>query len=101
MNSNTNIQDKINETLNAADAIKAVHVSPFFKDKTMQKLFAEKEERHVLTSWLTPSFQLAVLVGVVVLNIVVFTKMKTENYDENISDFAETYGLIISDNSIL
>ncbi|MDO6760081.1 hypothetical protein Q4566_07700 [Tamlana sp. 2_MG-2023] len=101
MEINTNIQDKINETLNAADAIEAVNVSPFFKDKTMHKLFTEKEERHFLTSWLTSSLQLAVLVCIVVLNIVAFSKMQTESYDENISEFAETYGLVISDNSIL
>ena len=44
METNNNIQKKIDDTFTAIDAIENVNVSPFFKDKTMLRLFAEKEE---------------------------------------------------------
>ena len=95
METNKNIQDKINSTLKSIEAIEAVTVSPFFKDKTMNKLFLEKEAP-IVSTWFTPKLQLATLVCVVVLNIVAFSQMKTNTYDENINEFGETYGLISS-----
>jgi len=96
MGKNKNIQDKVNSTLNVLDALQTPQVSPFFKDKTMQRMFQNKEEEQEVWSWFTPKIQLATLVCVVVLNIVAFAKMKSSSYDENINDFAETYGLTIS-----
>ena len=85
--------DKINSTLEAMDAIEPANVSPFFKGKTMNRLFAEKEEQQSVWSWFTPKLQLATLVCVIVINVVAFTKLKETTYDENVSQFAETYGL--------
>lgn len=102
MGTNKNIQDKVNSTLNVMDAVQPPKVSPFFKDKTMQRLFYERTEEQAVWSWFTPKLQLATLVCVVVLNIVAFTKMKSSSYNENINDLAETYGLTIStENSFL
>ena len=104
METNNNIQNKIDSAFEALDAIERVHVSPFFKDKTMQRLFAEKEIEQKAWSWFTPKLQLATLVCVVVLNVVAFTKIEdASTYDENLSEFAESYGLSTSedDNSIL
>ena len=97
MDTNKNIQSKIDSTLNAMDAIEAVNVSPFFKDKTMNVLFAEKEETVSVWNWFSPKLQLATLVCVVILNVVALTQINTSSYDENLDEFAESYGLSTSD----
>ena len=101
METNKNIKNKIEETLSAMDAIEAVKVSPFFKDKTMQRLFAEKEEEQNIWSWFTPKLQLATLVCVIVLNVLAFTQLNSNKYDSDINEFAETYGLSIGSDASL
>jgi hypothetical protein len=96
MEHNKDIQGKIDSTLDAMDVMEKVDVSPFFKDKTMQRLFLEKEVESVVWSWFTPKLQLATLVCIVVLNAFAFSRLNTSSgstYDENIDQFAETYGL--------
>ena len=88
-----NIKNKVADTLNAMDANEAVKVAPFFKDKTMQRLFIEKEEKPLFWSWFSPKLQLATLICVIVLNVLAFTQLNSNKYDSNISEFAETYGL--------
>lgn len=98
MENNKDIQNKIDSTLNAMDVIEGVNVSPFFKDKTMQRLFTEEEEITVW-NWFTPKLQLATLVCVIVLNVFAFSKLNASNnssYDDSIDQFAETYGLSTS-----
>lgn len=98
METNKNIQDKIDSSFEAFDAMETVNVSPFFKDKTMNVLFAEKEEKQTVWNWFTPKLQLATLACVVVLNVVAFSKLEdSTSYDENLSEFAESYGLSTSD----
>lgn len=93
METNRNIKNKIADTLSAMDAIESVNVSPFFKDKTMQRLFIEQEEEPIIRSWFSLKLQFAVLVCIIVLNVIAFSKLNSNNYDSNISEFAETYGL--------
>ncbi|TGV02684.1 hypothetical protein [Flavivirga rizhaonensis] len=93
METNKNITNKIKDTLNAMDAIEAVKVSPFFKDQTMQRLFTEKEEEQLIWPWFSFKLQLATLVCVIVLNVLAFTQLNSNEYDSNINEFAETYGL--------
>ncbi|MEP5340426.1 MAG: hypothetical protein ABJL44_02440 [Algibacter sp.] len=99
METNNNIQNKIDSTFDAIDAIENVNVSPFFKDKTMQRLFAEEKEVTTVWSWLTPKLQLATLACVVILNVVAFSQLKTTTYNDDMSQFAETYGLSVSDDT--
>jgi len=101
MESNKSIQEKIDNTFKAAQAIEPVSVSPFFKDKTMQRMFSEKEEEKVAWSWFSPKLQLATLACVVVINVIAFTQVNKTSYDENINQFAESYGLITSDSNSL
>ncbi|MDO6596717.1 hypothetical protein Q4512_07305 [Oceanihabitans sp. 2_MG-2023] len=102
MNANNNIQEKIDSTLKAATSIEQVTVSPFFKDKTMQRLFSQKEEENIAWSWFSPKLQFATLVCVVAINVIAFTKLKVTTYDENVNQFAESYGLSVNeDNSLL
>ncbi len=98
METNKNIQNKIDSAFEALDAIENVNVSPFFKDKTMNVLFVEIEEKQSVWNWFTPKLQLATLACVVVLNVIAFTKLQdSSSYDENLTEFAESYGLSTSD----
>ncbi|MFD2824026.1 hypothetical protein ACFS5M_10110 [Lacinutrix iliipiscaria] len=96
MNTDNNIQNKIENTISTIDAIETVNVSPFFKEKTMQRLFLEKEEEKVAWSWFTPKLQFATLACIVVLNVVAIINKQETTYDENVSQFAESYGLSIN-----
>ena len=93
METNKDLQNKIDSTLGAMDAIKTVEVSPFFKDKTMQLLFAEKEVEQTAWLWFSPRLQLATLICFVVLNVFAFKAYNSNKYDTNISQFAESYGI--------
>lgn len=102
MDTDRNIQNKINETFNVLESMKTVNVSPFFKDKTMNVLFAEKEVVQTGWNWFTLKLQLATLLCVVVLNVIAFTKLEeTSTYEENVSEFASSYGLSTSDDDSL
>ena len=64
----------------------------------MNVLFAQKKEKQSAWNWFTPKLQLTTLVCVVVLNVIAFTKLEnTSSYEENIIEFAESYGLSASD----
>ncbi|MDO5977741.1 hypothetical protein [Flavivirga spongiicola] len=93
MEINKNIKNKVDDTLNAMDGTEAVKISPFFKDRTMQKLFVEKGEEPLIWSWFSPRLQLAALVCVIVLNVLAFVQLNSNEYDNNINEFTETYGL--------
>lgn len=102
MKTNTHIQDQVHSVLNSADTINDVKVSPFFKDKTLNVLFSEKEMRQSGWSWFTPKLQLATLLCFIVLNIVALTQTNNLSYDDNISEFADLHDLNTSeDNSLL
>ena len=96
MKTNKDIQNKIDSTMSAMDTIGSVKVSPFFKDKTMQRLFSEKEEDQMVWSWFTPKLQLVALICIVAINVFVFTQLNTDLYNTNVNQFAETYGLTTS-----
>lgn len=94
MKTNKNIQTEIDTIFDSVNHIQDVKVSPFFKDKTLDLLFVEKEQERKLWFWFTPQLQFATLACVVVLNIFAFTKLKETTYNENVSQFAESYGLM-------
>ncbi|QRM90224.1 hypothetical protein FG167_13595 [Lacinutrix sp. WUR7] len=101
MKTNNNIQEKIDNTFKAFDAIEEVTISPFFKDKTMQRLFSQQEEEKVAWSWFSPKLQLATLICIVALNVLAFSKFQETKYEENVNLFAETYGLSTSTETLL
>lgn len=93
MKTNKNNQDKIDSTFQALDALEEVSISPFFKDKTMRRLFSQKDDTKIAWTWFSPKLQLATLACVVVLNVLALTKFKETKYDESVDLFAESYGL--------
>ncbi|WP_203255756.1 hypothetical protein [Hyunsoonleella ulvae] len=98
MDRDRNIQNQIDETLSVLESTNTVNVFPFFKDKTMHVLFAEKREEPNVWFRFTPELQLATLICIVVVNVIAFTKLQeTSTYQENISEFADSYGLSTND----
>ena len=100
MNTKDNIQKKVEAAFNTIESIEEVKVSPFFKDKTMQRLFSEKEDIRTAWSWFTPKLQLATLACIVVLNIMAFTQTDTEVNEDTIEDFATTYELSTNEDTL-
>lgn len=94
MKTSKDIEKNIEATFDVLDTINDVKVSPFFKDKTMQRLFAEKEETTpVGFGWFTPKLQLATLVCILIINVFGIYKMTKTEYDSNITEFAKLYEL--------
>jgi len=91
---NVEMNKKVKETFDSIASIEEVKVSPFFKENVMHKIRTASEDIQETTwSWFTPKLQLVTLVCVVVLNVMAFKNIKTSTYEENISSFAESYGL--------
>ncbi|OUS01947.1 hypothetical protein A9Q86_04660 [Flavobacteriales bacterium 33_180_T64] len=94
MKTNKDIQDKIDATLDSVDSINVINTSPFFKDKTMQRLFARKEERRAaIWPWFTPQHQLVTLIVIVALNVFAITQLDSNGANDDIDEFAQTYHL--------
>ncbi|MFP4845712.1 hypothetical protein [Winogradskyella sp. PE311] len=88
------MNNKVQNTLESGEFIGEVEVSPFFKESVMHRIRNESEVVTDLNrSWFTPKLQLATLACVIILNIVAFNEMRTSTYDEDVNDFAESYGL--------
>ncbi|MEM7602147.1 MAG: hypothetical protein AAF357_12115 [Verrucomicrobiota bacterium] len=96
MKTDKNTQDKIDDTLQSVDAIGTVKVPPFFKEKTLHRLFSEKREPQPVWPWFTPKLQLATLVCVLILNAVAFIQLRETTYSESVNQFAESYELSTS-----
>ena len=96
MKSKKNMNRLVEETLNSVSGIETVKTPPFFKDKVLNRMAQsaiEKEEGVPILNWFTPKFQAAALVCFVVINTVALLSYSTDNYGENVQDFAEVYGL--------
>lgn len=94
MKNNIDINKKINDTFDSAESIGDVKVSPFFKEKVMHHIKNASEDVQEATwVWFTPKVQLATLACVVILNVFAFNNLRESSYEENISSFAESYGL--------
>jgi hypothetical protein len=94
METNPEINKKVNDIFDSVDSIKEVQVSAFFKENVMHQIRNTSEEiQEVPWSWFTPSLQLATLVLFITLNIYAYLNLNTSEYDSGINQFAETYGL--------
>ena len=97
------IQDKIKKTLEVFDKIESVKTPPFFKDKTMQRLFSEKEEIKSVSiwNWFTPQLQLATLACIVFVNVYAINQIKSSKYEASVLSFASDYGITADQESSL
>lgn len=98
MDKDKEIRNRVDKALQSIDSIEAVNVSPFFKDKVIQKINAQSEETPKSTwTWLSPQVQLALLVVVIVFNVMAYLQINSTEYDDNVDSFAQMYGLSESD----
>ncbi|MUU78219.1 hypothetical protein [Winogradskyella endarachnes] len=102
MKTNVEMNKKVKDILDSAELIDVVNVSPFFKENVMHQIRAASADiQEVTRTWFTPKLQLATLICVIVLNVLAFSNTKSATYDENVSSFAESYGLSTSTESSL
>lgn len=94
MKNNVEMNKKVKATFDSIESIQEVKVSPFFKENVMHQIRNASEEiKDAAYSWFTPKLQLATLACVVVLNIMAFQNLKETTYNDNVTSFAESYGL--------
>lgn len=85
------INKKVNATLNAVDAIQEVKVSPFLKDRILNNVTAKVEETLKVWSWFTPKFQIATLIVVILLNVYAYKVLTSDEYNTTVEEFVDTY----------
>lgn len=92
-------QQKIDEVLDSASQIEAVNTPPFFKDKVLNRLVDtdEVEELLPILTWFTPKYQVAALLLFIVLNVMAIYTYRSSNQQEQLTTFAEAFGLSSSD----
>ena len=90
MKSKENIDRLVEETLDSGSGIKAVKAPPFFKEKVLNKMAQANMEKEGVRylNWLTPRYQAALLVALVIINTVALLSSTTDdNYVENVENF--------------
>jgi hypothetical protein len=97
MKTNKKIQDSVENTFKAIDAMETVNVSPFFKDKVLQRLYTQKDETQTIWSWFTPQLQLATLACLVILNVFALTQLDSSTNGSDLDEFAQSYDLSITE----
>lgn len=87
----TELNKKVKATLNVADTIQEVKVSPFLKDRILNNLNTEIDETQKVWAWFTPKFQLATLIVVILLNVNAYKVLTSDNYNTTVEEFVDTY----------
>lgn len=100
MDTKGNIDQLVAETLDSVSSIKAVKTPPFFKEKVLQSLSlqdTESTEVAAYLNWFTPKYQAAALICFIFLNAAAVLNYSSDSYSDNVSSFAEVYGLSETD----
>lgn len=87
----TELNKKVKATLNVADTIQEVKVSPFLKDRILNNLNTEIDESQKVWAWFTPKFQIAMLIVVILLNVYAYKVLTSDNYNTTVEEFVDTY----------
>lgn len=94
-----NVEKRVEETLEAASRIAPVKAPPFFKEGVLNRMRAgNREAERPLIPWFTPKYQVAALICIVVVNAFALLWYTFDDYDQNVVNFAQAYGLSTSDN---
>ena len=104
MKNKEHINQQVQAAFKVLDAIEVVKVNPFFKQGVLQQLNNSKEQKTTILTWFTPSFQLAALGLVLLLNT--SAMIYAFSYQEQITDssleaFAQEYSLQTETTSLL
>lgn len=100
MDTKGNIDQLVEETLDSFSNIDSVKTSPFFKVKVLRSLSQQgtrQSEGVSYLNWFTPKYQAAALICFIFLNAAAVFNYSSESYSENVSSFAEVYGLSETD----
>ena len=104
MKNKEHINQQVEATFKVLDAIEEVKVTPFFKHKVLQQLNIEEEEKTSILAWFIPSFQLAAIGLVVLLNasaIAYAFSSQAQTMDTPLETFAQEYSLQSETTSLL
>ncbi|MDB4292155.1 hypothetical protein N9954_02020 [Maribacter sp.] len=99
MENKGNTDQLVQDTLDSASGSNMVKTPPFFKEKVLNRMAAQKTEEapaFSLFDRFTPRYQFAALICFVVLNTVALlsnTSNTSDSYSENVENFAQVYGL--------
>ena len=88
------------ETLDSVSNMNRVQPSPFFKQKVLRSLSQQEvkpTEGVVYLNWFTPRYQAAALICFIFLNAAALLTYSSESYTDDVSSFAEVYGLSEAD----
>ena len=92
------ISQEVESTFDSVNSIEKVQVSPFFKNKVLNKLYVKKEPEPLVISWFTPKYQLAALIFLFIFNTYALIQYNKQNYNDKITTFAQSYELTVSEN---
>jgi len=102
METKTNYKYKTKMALDSLDTIEAVNVSPHFKERTLNILFKEEEQRvSFIERFITPQLQFAAILVIVIVNGFAIYNYSKTTYDSNLTTFSETYSLTVSEDVLI
>jgi hypothetical protein len=104
MKNKDHINQQVAATFKALETIEEVKVNHFFKQKVLQQLNNQKEEKTSIIEWFTPSLQLATLALVVLLNtsaVFYAFSFQEQNSVDSLDTFAQEYLLQSQTTSLL
>ena len=104
MKNKDHINQQVAATFKALETIEEVKVNHFFKQKVLQQLNNQKEEKTSIIDWFTPSLQLATLALVVLLNtsaVFYAFSFQEQNSVDSLDTFAQEYLLQSQTTSLL
>jgi ABC-type phosphate transport system permease subunit len=96
MKNKEHINLQVVATFKALEALEEVKVNHFFKQKVLQQLNNQKEEKTSILVWFTPSLQLATLALVVLLNtsaVFYAFSIQEQNSVDSLDIFSQEYSL--------
>ncbi|MFD2565797.1 hypothetical protein [Pseudotenacibaculum haliotis] len=104
MKTNKNNSIENNNTFDVLDEIQEVKVSPFFKNKVLNQIGQESEEKVPSLAWFTPQLQLAAFALIVMINATaIYFSFTSQGIDQELTGFeafVEDYDLDYSDSDL-
>ncbi|GEM_PF-5649885 len=87
------ISEQIENTFEVLSSIEKTTVSPFFKQRVLNKMFLKEEKSIVVKQWFTPSLQFEAIALVLLINAISLFYVFKENNSNTMDNFAKEYSL--------
>lgn len=105
MEKNYNIQNKVDDALNALETINEVPISRDFSSRVLERISIEKKTSGKTIGWFSPELQWAAMIVVLLVNaLVIYYTLNTNAMDVGVSgieQFAKDYQFYSESSSIL